>query len=197
MKKAKINELFYSLQGEGHHAGIPAVFVRFSGCNLRCPFCDTQHERGLYLTQDEIMEQINRYPTRFVVLTGGEPSLFIDAEFIDTLHNHGKFIAIETNGTHPLPNGIDWVTVSPKEDFVLNGEMIPSTRPFDEVKVVFDGKNEVDNYLRVPARYHYLQPCDTGDTHRNQSIVQQTIAHCLAVPQWRLSLQMHKLIGVK
>ena len=115
MKKKKINEIFYSLQGEGFHSGVPSVFVRFSGCNLRCPFCDTQHEDGLEMTEDEIFREVNRYPANWVILTGGEPSLFIDTDFISKLKAAtGKKIAIETNGTRPLPEGIDWITVSPK-----------------------------------------------------------------------------------
>ncbi|MDE5710447.1 MAG: 7-carboxy-7-deazaguanine synthase QueE, partial [Bacteroides sp.] len=111
----KINEIFYSLQGEGYHTGTPAVFVRFSGCNLKCPFCDTQHEEGTQMSDDEILEEVGKYPATTVILTGGEPSLWIDRGFIELLHRAGKYVCIETNGTRLLPDNIDWVTCSPKQ----------------------------------------------------------------------------------
>ena len=111
----KINEIFYSLQGEGFHTGTPAVFVRFSGCNLKCSFCDTQHEEGVWMSDEEILAEVGKYPAMTVILTGGEPSLWIDREFVDCLHRMGKYVCIETNGTHPLPDNIDWVTCSPKQ----------------------------------------------------------------------------------
>ena len=110
----KINEIFYSLQGEGYHTGTPAIFVRFSGCNLKCDFCDTQHEEGKMMTDDEIIAEVKKYPAVTVVLTGGEPSLWIDDELIDRLHQAGKYVTIETNGSRPLPSDIVWVTCSHK-----------------------------------------------------------------------------------
>ena len=110
----KINEIFYSLQGEGFHTGTAAVFVRFSGCNLKCDFCDTRHEEGTWMEDAAIIETVNQYPAKFVILTGGEPSLWIDDELIDRLHQAGKQVCIETNGTRPLPKAIDWITCSPK-----------------------------------------------------------------------------------
>lgn len=116
----KINEIFYSLQGEGFHTGTPAVFIRLSGCNLKCPFCDTQHEEGVLMTDEEIMAEVGKYPAMMVILTGGEPSLWIDREFVDRLHRMGKYVCIETNGTHELPDNIDWVTCSPKRGAKLS-----------------------------------------------------------------------------
>ena len=111
----RINEIFYSLQGEGFHTGIPSVFVRFSGCNLHCEFCDTDHAHGTLLSFDDIVREVLQYPAPWVVLTGGEPSLFIDDDFVQRLKAAtGKQIAIETNGTPPLPPSLDWVTLSPK-----------------------------------------------------------------------------------
>ena len=88
----KINEIFYSLQGEGFHTGTPAVFVRFSGCNLKCSFCDTQHEEGVWMSDEEILAEVGKYPAMTVILTGGEPSLWIDREFVDCLHRMGKYV---------------------------------------------------------------------------------------------------------
>ena len=106
----KINEIFYSLQGEGAHTGTPAVFVRFSGCNLKCDFCDTSHESGIEMADEAIIEEVCKYPCRMVILTGGEPGLWIDDALVDALHKAGKYVAIETNGTQVLPEAIDWVT---------------------------------------------------------------------------------------
>ena len=121
-KTYKINEIFYSLQGEGFYTGTPSVFVRFSGCNLSCPFCDTDHNQGVMMTADEIAAAVNAYPASHVVLTGGEPSLFVDDELTAALHGH--FIAMETNGTHPVAAGVDWITMSPKSDFVDGAEPV-------------------------------------------------------------------------
>ena len=112
----KINEIFYSLQGEGCFTGTPMVFVRFSGCNLACEFCDTHHTEGRMMDDAEILAAALVFPARRVVLTGGEPSLFIDEAFIAMWHKHGYTVHIETNGTCELPAGIDWVTCSPKID---------------------------------------------------------------------------------
>ena len=99
----KINEIFYSLQGEGFHTGTPAVFVRFSGCNLKCSFCDTQHEEGVWMSDEEILAEVGKYPAVTVILTGGEPSLWIDREFVDCLHWMGKYCLLYTS-----PHGIQY-----------------------------------------------------------------------------------------
>lgn len=142
----KINEIFYSLQGEGYHTGTPAVFVRFSGCNLKCSFCDTQHEEGTLMTDDEIIAEVSKYPAATVILTGGEPSLWIDDALVDRLHEAGKYVCIETNGTRPLPASIDWVTCSPKQ-----GARLAITR-MDEVKVVYEGQ-DISIYERLSAEH--------------------------------------------
>ncbi len=178
----KINEIFYSLQGEGFHTGTPAVFVRFSGCNLKCPFCDTHHEDGVPMSDEEILREVNKYPARMVILTGGEPSLWIDSALIDMLHGAGKYICIETNGTRSLPEGIDWITCSPKA-----GSKLRLTH-MDEVKVVYLGQ-DITPYEQLPAAHYFLQPCSCRNT-------QETIAQVLQHPRWRLSLQTHKLINI-
>lgn len=179
----KINEIFYSLQGEGYHTGTPATFVRFSGCNLKCHFCDTRHEEGVWMTDDEILQEVLNYPARMVILTGGEPSLWIDAALIGRLREAGKYISIETNGTRPLPAGIDWVTCSPKA-----GGAVVLDR-MDEVKVVYEGQ-DLAPYEGLPARHFFLQPCSGLNT-------KETVACVLAHPRWRLSLQTHKLIDIR
>ena len=178
----KINEIFYSLQGEGFHTGTPAVFVRFSGCNLKCSFCDTQHEAGALMTDDEIIAEVSKYPAVTVILTGGEPSLWIDDALIDRLHKAGKYVCIETNGTRPLPESIDWVTCSPK------GTPLQLTH-IDEVKVVYTGQ-DLTEYTGLEATWHFLQPCSCRNT---KEVVEYILHH----PQWRLSLQTHKLINIR
>ena len=178
----KINEIFYSLQGEGFHTGTPAVFVRFSGCNLKCSFCDTRHEEGILMSDEEILRAISAFPSNVVILTGGEPSLWIDQAFIDLLHRAGKYICIETNGTKPLPKGLDWVTCSPK------GTPLQLTH-IDEVKVVYTGQ-DLTEYTGLEATWHFLQPCSCRNT---KEVVEYILHH----PQWRLSLQTHKLINIR
>lgn len=179
----KINEIFYSLQGEGFHTGSPAVFIRFSGCNLKCSFCDTQHENGSYMTDDQIFTEIQKYPTNMVILTGGEPSLWIDEAFIDHLHVLGKYVCIETNGTQKLPSNIDWVTCSPKEGAPIVLQRI------DEVKVVYI-RQDLTQYDHLPAAYFFLQPCSCKNTD-------EVIEYILSHPLWKLSLQTHKLLNIR
>ena len=179
----KINEIFYSLQGEGYHTGTPAIFVRFSGCNLKCDFCDTQHEEGKMMTDDEIIAEVKKYPAVTVVLTGGEPSLWIDDALVDRLHEAGKYVCIETNGTRPLPASIDWVTCSPKQ-----GARLAITR-MDEVKVVYEGQ-DISIYERLSAEHFFLQPCSCYNTAL-------TVDCVMRHPKWRLSLQTHKLIDIR
>lgn len=197
MAKKRINEIFYSLQGEGRNTGRAAVFIRFAGCNLRCPFCDTDFTGYEELTDDEIIGRISKYKTKFVVLTGGEPTLQVDERFIDFLHIHGYEVAMETNGTHALPSNLDWSTVSPKASFLPDIQTAcPVVTECDELKCIYDGLTPV-NDLGIKAKYYYLQPCDTGDKERNADIMSRCVYFILRHPRWRLSLQTHKLIGVR
>ena len=200
----KVNEIFYSLQGEGHYTGTPAVFVRFAGCNLRCWFCDTDFEKGDEMSEDEIVEAVLQYPTRYVVLTGGEPTLQITASLCDKLHAHGLYLMMETNGTRPLPEGcqIDWITCSPKLIDVEEGKLKIATirlRHIDELKVVFEDSPTQDMalYEQIPATEYRLQPCDTQDPLCNQAILNKTIKYILQHPKWKLSLQTHKILNVR
>ena len=189
----RINEIFYSLQGEGFHAGTPAVFIRFSGCNLKCSFCDTSHEEFTDMCEEDIMRKVAEYPAAHVVITGGEPTLQLTRRLIDMLHAAGKYVQIETNGTCPLPDGcrIDWVTCSPKNQQVRLGHI-------DELKVVFESAGQdMSQYDRYAATVYSLQPCDVGDSAVNARILHDCVAYCLAHPKWRLSLQTHKMINVR
>lgn len=198
MKKYKVNEIFYSLQGEGVWAGRAAIFVRFSLCNLRCPFCDTDFSKFKEMSQQEIISEVQRLDgdCRFIVFTGGEPTLQLDFPLIDELHRLGYYIALETNGTHEIPEGVDWVTCSPKTAYIEKDKARVRIKEASEVKVVFDGEHEVSTY-GIHAPNLYLQPCDVGNEERNKEILSKTVAYIEAHPEWRLSLQQQKIIGVK
>ena len=192
--KMKVNEIFYSLQGEGAHTGTPAIFIRFASCNLRCPFCDTNFDKYNELSKSAILDAIKEYPAQLVVLTGGEPTLQDLAPLIDDLHKAGKFVAIETNGTNETPSNADWVTCSPKVAFVKNAPL--KLTQADEVKVVFDGQSKVEDY-GIEARHYYLQPCDTGNAEQNERIINDCINYIKQHPKWKLSLQTQKILKVR
>ena len=193
MKKTyKINEIFYSIQGEGANAGRPAVFVRFSGCNRRCPFCDTDHESGVEMTAEQIRQAVEKASAglkTMVVLTGGEPTLQLsDEENLFPYTSSRRFIAIETNGTGAVPSWIDWVTVSHKEDVPL--DKLPR---FNEVKLLFD-ETRLD-YIQLFNRdgiIAFIQPIDRSGEYN----FDEAIAFVKQNPRFRLSVQIHKLIGM-
>ena len=193
----RINEIFYSLQGEGFHTGTPAVFVRFSGCNLRCTFCDTQHQAGEMMSLQEVVNEVNKYPIApLLVLTGGEPSLFIDEAFVTELKQKtGKKIAIETNGTRPLPTNLDWVTFSPKTAFD-GGDLEPCVLTHcDELKVVYLGQ-DLAQYDGIEAKYRFLQPCFVEDSEQRKANMQACVEAVKRHPNWRLSLQIHRVLNI-
>ena len=198
----KINEIFYSLQGEGYNTGRPALFIRFSVCNLRCNFCDTDFSHYEEMQDADIVKraldivnakkaegQSNDTAMPMIVLTGGEPSLQADAHLIDTLHAAGfTFIAMESNGTHEPPRGIDWLTISPKKHTIV--------KHCSELKVLFDDVQPVSTH-GISADHYFLQPLDTGDTAKNKTILTHCFNYLLEHPQWRMSLQTHKLMGIR
>lgn len=195
MKMYRINEIFYSLQGEGRWAGRPAIFIRFSGCNLACPFCDTDFKAYTEMTAEGIIEAVGQWSEcRFVVLTGGEPTLQVDFELVDKLHDAKYYVAMETNGTKDYPWNLDWVTVSPKQDFVKYGEVV--VKQANEVKLVYDGVHEPKDY-GIDAELYYLQPCDVGDAEKNRRITDECVKYILTFPKWRLSLQQHKIVNIR
>lgn len=187
-----INEIFASIQGEGYYTGTAAVFIRTSGCNLRCSFCDTQHEEGQEMSIDDIVRQASAFKARHAIITGGEPALQSELpRLVDALHEAGFYVQIETNGTLPLPASIDWVTCSPK---VLSRTIV---RTPDELKVVYEGQDMQPYEQDFHPQVWSLQPCDTKDEGRNQQLLSAAVRYVMAHPQWRLSLQTHKLIGVR
>ncbi len=204
-----VKEIFYTLQGEGANAGRAAVFCRFAGCNLwsgreedradaQCDFCDTDfvgtdgEGGGRFVTAEELaaacVKAAGSAGPDLVVLTGGEPMLQVDESLIEALHATGFTIALETNGTLPVPAAIDWVCVSPKAGTELK------QRSGDELKLVFpqDGLDPAD-LEGLAFAHRFLQPMDGAEAKRNTEL---SIAYCKAHPAWRLSLQTHKLIGI-
>jgi len=194
----RINEIFYSLQGEGFHTGTPAVFVRFSGCNLKCAFCDTQHQVGVLMSLEAIIAEIKKYPVApLVVLTGGEPSLFIDEDFVAAIKKEtGKRVAIETNGTRILPSNLDWITFSPKTGFD-GGDVEPCVlTQCDELKVVYLGQ-DLRQYDGIKATHRFLQPCFSDDDTQRQANLKRCVDAVMSHPGWRLSLQVHRFLGIR
>lgn len=185
----RVNDIFYSLQGEGRNTGRAAIFIRFAGCNLKCPFCDTDFAQYEEMSDEDILNRIKSYPSHFVVLTGGEPSLQVDRQLVDLLHKHGYELAMETNGTHPIVDGIDWITCSPKGNTVI--------KRCNELKCIFEENTQPPDDHGISAEYKYLQPCDVQNTERNAQIVKRCFDYILQHPEWRMSLQTHKLVGFK
>lgn len=208
-----VKECFYTLQGEGVQAGRPAVFCRFSGCNLWtgreadragavCTFCDTDFvgvgpDGGKFATAADLAAFVKRrWPSNapaavrpFVVCTGGEPLLQLDGAAIDALHAEGFEVAVETNGTQPAPSGLDWICVSPKADAPL---MLTAG---DELKLVYPQPAAMpERFEGLDFRYFLLQPMDGPDVGRNTA---EAVAYCLAHPRWRLSVQTHKALGLR
>jgi 7-carboxy-7-deazaguanine synthase (Cx14CxxC type) len=207
-----VKEIFYTLQGEGMNAGRAAVFCRFSGCNLWsgreadraqavCKFCDTDFfgtdgdGGGKFTSAQDLAEAIaQKWPQhssggqRFVVCTGGEPLLQLDAALIGALHQRNFFIAVETNGTIPVPDGVDWVCVSPKV-----GSQLAVTRG-DELKLVYPQGPDPSDYLHLDFNHFFIQPMDGPNAAASLAAA---IQFCQENPAWRLSLQTHKMIGIR
>lgn len=210
-----VKEIFYTLQGEGAQSGRAAVFCRFSGCNLwsgnesdrveaLCRFCDTDFVGtdgpggGEFASAEALAAAVaDRWPAAvaqtapavpLVVFTGGEPLLQLDAPLIAALHGCGFEVAIETNGTLPAPDGVDWTCVSPKANSVLRLEA------GDELKLIYPQPGaEPEKYERLAFRHFFLQPMDGPERVAN---TRHAVEYCLAHPRWRISLQTHKILGI-
>jgi 7-carboxy-7-deazaguanine synthase len=209
-----VKEIFYSLQGEGAQAGRPAVFCRFSGCNLwsgrdqdrasaLCGFCDTDFlgtdgpGGGNYITADALVAAIDsRWPRtaepktrKLVVCTGGEPLIQLDAPLVDALHKGNFEIAVETNGTQLPPEGLDWICVSPKAGTDLK------LRRGNELKLIYPQEGlSPESLENLDFEYFYLQPMDGPDFDINKN---KSLEYVMANPRWRLSLQIQKILGIK
>ena len=191
----KIHKIYYSLIGEGFFTGTPAVFICFAGCNLRCSFCDAANLEGSNMSLYQIVNEIKKYPNaHHIVLTGGEPAIFIDQDFVDAIKRTGKRIIIETNGTKALPDGSDWITLSPKYSFA-GGDAAPLLlKECNELRVVYLGQ-DISQYEGIKADYRYLQPCFCEEEEMRKYILHSCINAVLSNDGWALSLQTQRLIG--
>jgi organic radical activating enzyme len=198
----KINEIFYSVQGEGAHTGMPVTFIRLSGCNLSCPWCDTKYARKMNysMTEKVVVGEVLKYPAyynsmtkskrRNVVITGGEPFKQDIRKLLYELHLAGCYNCIETNGTYKLDwshlVNLDWLTVSPKP----NSKFVQKFG--NELKLVYTGQSikELKKYLKLDFDYFYLQPCSCKNTEKVIKIIKNN-------PKWRLSVQCQKILNIK
>ncbi|MDX1346836.1 MAG: 7-carboxy-7-deazaguanine synthase [Thiomicrorhabdus chilensis] len=209
-----VKEVFYSLQGEGFHSGRPAIFCRLSKCNLWsgreadrpeavCQFCDTDfigtdgQNGGRFADAEALSQHLLQFwpketqTTPFVVLTGGEPLLQVDQLLIDNLHQHGFEVAVETNGTKLAPDGIDWICVSPK----ANAPLLLDHG--NELKLVFPQTDlPPEKVAHLAFDFFFLQPMDDADPTVSANNIKMAVQYCLSHPQWKLSLQTHKLLGI-
>ena len=200
-----VKEIYFTIQGEGAQTGRPAVFLRFAGCNLwsgkevdrataRCSFCDTDFVGvdgpggGRFETAEDLARAVARHGSGFVVCTGGEPLLQLDAPAIAALHTAGFEVAVETNGTQPALEGLDWICMSPK----ANVPVVLTSG--DELKLIYpqDGADPED-FAGLAFDHFFLQPMDGPDLERNTDFA---ITYCREHPQWKLSVQVHKYLGV-
>ena len=192
----KVNEIFYSLQGEGIRAGTPNIFIRFSGCNLQCRKeiegfdCDTEFTSGTVMNIDTLVQAISEYPCQSVIFTGGEPALQLDSTLVKVLRDLGYYLAIETNGTKILPDGIDWVCCSPK-----SAEHTLRVGKVSEVKYVRHSSQGIPKPSLV-ADYYLISPAWDAE-----GLSEENLRHCVQLvkdnPMWRLSIQQHKVWGVQ
>jgi 7-carboxy-7-deazaguanine synthase len=198
-----VKEMFGpTLQGEGAHAGRPCVFLRFAACNLACSWCDTDFapEGAVRYSAEEIVArlvELDRNQSRMVVVTGGEPTLQWDQPLADALHGAGFRIHMESNGTRPLGGAVDWLTVSPKPQFHSSSITLANDLPVSELKVVVDDTVDeaaLDRYAdRYRCEHYFAQPCMNEQYAHHLA---RTLALVQARPAWRVSLQLHKILGV-
>lgn len=208
----RVQEIFPTLQGEGARAGTPSVFLRFAGCNLWsgrdadrasaiCRFCDTEfttadgREGGVYADAEALANAVASQRdasggARWVVCTGGEPLLQLDAPLISAMKQRGFLVAVETNGTLDAPEGIDWICVSPK----AGAKWVQKSG--HELKVVWPQPFQLPELQALPFEHFFLQPKDNPDPEARELHLRETIHQVMANPLWRLSLQTHKLIGI-
>ncbi|NLJ00456.1 MAG: radical SAM protein [Bacteroidales bacterium] len=189
-----VNEIFYSLQGEGGRAGQASIFIRLAKCNLSCDFCDTDYERGVKMSVEEVLAKIDTYGCKWIIWTGGEPTLQLTDAIVAHFKEKGYLQAIETNGTRKVPNGIDYITCSPKQYFEKVKELIPEA---DELRFPIQKGDPLPDINVLPKTDRYL----LSPIFDDQEIITENVAYCVELvkknPRWALSIQVHKLIGIR
>ena len=193
-----IVEIFHSVQGEGYHSGVSSIFVRFGKCNLRCEWCDTDFDEFELKNLEQVIEIIHKFDCKNIIFTGGEPALQNLEPIINTLRPEGYKFSIETNGTVELPDDLlDWICVSPKDQLYPNISI--KQRTGDELKCVYVGQDlQIYDDLKNGFEYLYLQPCydESKDVASNGILFRNTVDVIKDNPEWTLSLQTHKWLGV-
>jgi len=190
----KVKEIFYSLQGEGGRQGAASIFIRLSGCNLKCDFCDTDFSGGEDRSLEEILLTVSKFPCKWIVWTGGEPALQLTDECLQFFKQSGFFLAIESNGHYRLSGLLDYTVVSPKGQTDYAKKMNPRV---DEIRLPIRENDPIPSLKSLPeADYYFLSPIFT----ENQAETKANIDYCVEMvkkyPEWRLSLQVHKMIGI-
>lgn len=190
----KVNEIFYSLQGEGGRTGEASIFVRLAKCNLSCLYCDTDFDYGENMSVDRILKQIDSFPCKWIIWTGGEPTLQLTDEIVSFFKQNGYKQAIETNGTNPIPKGLDYIACSPKQEFEKIKSIIPVV---DELRFPIKKEDPLPHLSTLPqAKHYFLSPI-----FDNQKMISENVNYCVELikqnPQWKLSLQIHKLIDIQ
>lgn len=192
--KLTVNEIFYSLQGEGGRSGEASIFIRLTKCNLTCDFCDTDFANGDDMSLNEILNVISAYPCKWIIWTGGEPTIQLTDEHLLFFRNHGYKQAIETNGTRRVPSLIDYITCSPKNNYESIKSRIPSV---DEIRMPIKvGDSLPDSSIFPKADNYFLSPIFDADKP-NYSNIDYCVKLIKENSQWRLSLQIHKLINIE
>ncbi len=195
-----INEIFYSIQGEGLNSGRAAIFIRLSKCNLSCSFCDTEFETGKKMSLEEIREEIKAYPSKFIIWTGGEPSLQLKADSLAYFKALGYEQAIETNGTRAVPEGLDYITCSPKpEALQLLKKNFPNGVSEFRFPITEDSPMPPSISTLPKAKAYLLSPVFQGEDldRLHQPSLNRCIQYIMKHPEWQLSLQLHKLINIE
>lgn len=192
--KLNVNEIFYSLQGEGGRSGEASIFIRLTKCNLACTFCDTDFAQGEDMTVEEILAEIDQYPCKWIIWTGGEPTIQLNDNILREFQKAGYKQAIETNGTRPVPSLINYITCSPKQNYEKIKKLIPFV---NEIRIPVAKGDEIPDISVFPkANKYFLSPIFDGST-----IIKENVDYCVDMikknTDWQLSLQVHKLIDIQ
>jgi len=197
MNKLKVVEIFYSIQGEGANTGMPAIFIRLSGCNLKCWYCDTEWHKYTEMSIPEILDNIQQFPCKNIIWTGGEPTLQLTDEIL--IHFEGYFHCIETNGTNPVPSGIDYISCSPK---VSPATLKKNFIFIDELRFPLAKGEKLPEIEELPkATNYFISPLFLGAENQRMDLNQENIDYCIDYimhnPGWKLSVQLHKLLNIQ
>ena len=208
MKDLKVNNIFYSVQGEGNHTGEASIFIRLSNCNLRCRYCDTDYVSGINLSLEQILERLPSVTSKRIVWTGGEPLLQLNSETVRFFNDHGYLQSIETNGSIPPPLGLDYIAISPKTVSLKKLGMNFEGRTIGEFRYLIGTDSDIPKIRCVPpeiknlpkASFYYVSPLFVGERHKkfelDQDNLKMAIDFVKADPRWRLSVQNHKIWNV-